>query len=380
MAHQAQRDYYKLHSASGVIKDRIDALKGAIPLGSTILDIGCNDGTISNALLERGIIRHSYCFDLEDIVAEKREGLTFQTANLVSLDLATLPNADGVLLLNILHHIIGRSPQRARDIIDQLLIRYKFVIVDLGSFSEKGDWAWRRAYDKTWQSDAELWNDIFAPAASRFKLLRYPTQGSGHRVLWKLYRDSVQPRNLRSVATYKRTPGIWPKDKQLHQVDNDKGLPENLVHSVVFEKAISEQKDIFWIKRHVGRNAAVRLEIEMELSNKAREAVKSLQDNRQFRDVRTVQPLNAKANHELHFAFEPDLFEAKPVHFQDWSLLLDSADARTAFGVACRGIFHRNLPRTQLLFLCDFQATRAWDGLALLDFEPNQWVIRNGIE
>jgi hypothetical protein len=58
-------------------------------------------------------------------------------------DLGSLPDADGVLILNLLHQFVRASKERANEVIDYLLYRYPVVIIDMGSFTEKGEWHWK---------------------------------------------------------------------------------------------------------------------------------------------------------------------------------------------------------------------------------------------
>ncbi|MCB4820793.1 methyltransferase domain-containing protein [Roseicella aerolata] len=375
MTVQAQRDYYNLSSAARVLQDRLTALRNTIPMGSTLIDIGCNDGTISNALIESGHAVRSYCYDLEDILTHRRPEIAFQPMNLAVDDLSRLPPADGVLLLNIMHHIVGRSVERAREVISTLLDRYRFIILDMGSFSEQGDWGWRRAFSKHWSSDAELWNDLFKDAEWRFKLLRYPTQGGGSRVLWKLYRRSYSPMCLEVVETYRRTPGAWPKDKRLFALGEEAPDGKEFVPYVTFEKVISEHKDLFWIKRFTaGDTSTLRATLEFEFARQAANVVAI--EHRRFEGIRVCQPVAMRTASDLMYLYEPDLAAADVVHFQDWAKFfsLDEISKLSRFGA--RWIDCRKLGMVQILNCSDFQAAQSWDGITLLDFEANPWLLK----
>ncbi|HEX4861841.1 MAG TPA: class I SAM-dependent methyltransferase, partial [Rhizomicrobium sp.] len=265
MATKAQRDYYTMPAAGEVLDARLDAIAEVMPKGATVLDLGCNDGSISNGLLERGAIAKSFGFDLEDIIAYRRPEIVFQPADMKTFDLAALPDADGVLILNLLHHLVGFSKERAKEVIDALIVRYPFVIIDMGSFTENGDWYWRRAYARNWKSDAEMWNFLFSSAKWRFKLLRYPTQGKGHRTLWKLHRDPYPLDRLETVETFKRIPGTLHK-KLIPVAEVGDTV---VVNSVEFSLARSQHGDKFWVKRYLGRNAELRAQIEGELARLA---------------------------------------------------------------------------------------------------------------
>lgn len=174
----AQRGYYQLPSADSVLAARIDALRQNIPRGQRILDLGCNDGTIGRALLQSGHATEVHGVDLENILNESHPNFHFSEGNLSKLDLNTLPEADAVLMLNVLHHVIRSSRDRAIELLNHCLARCKFLILDMGSLTEQGEWGWRRKFGEYWSSDGEMWDELFANVERRFKLLRYPTQGT----------------------------------------------------------------------------------------------------------------------------------------------------------------------------------------------------------
>jgi hypothetical protein len=374
MATKAQRDYYKMPAAADVLNARIDAIAETVPKGSVVLDLGCNDGSISNGLLARGAIAKSFGFDLEDIVAQRRPEFEFRAADMRTFDLATLPDADGVLILNLLHHLVGFSKERAKEVIDYLIGRYPFVIIDMGSFTETGDWYWRRGYDKLWQSDAEMWSFLFSAAEWRFKLLRYPTQGKGHRTLWKLCKDPYPLGDLEIVETFKRVSGTWALSKRLIPLAEIGDTA--VVDSVEFHLARSPRGDKFWIKRYFGPLAPLRAQVESELAAFA--AKESLLINqRGRRDLRTVTPVLREPGDRLVFLFEPDVFAGTIIHFQDWSDFLTPAECKAGGALGARPLqLFANLQPMKLLSACDFQLCAGWDGVSALDFEPYNWLIQ----
>lgn len=373
MSGRAQHNYYAMRPASDVLNARIEALNAALPRGSTVVDIGCNDGSISHALVEMGAIARSYCYDREDILRFDHPGLEFrEQIDLAQYDLTKLPDADGVLLLNILHHIVGSSPERAKEIIDYLIDRYMFVLIDMGSFTENGNWGWRKTYDKTWRNDADMWNFLFSKAAWRFKLLRYPTQGKGHRILWKLYKQPYLINDLEIIETFKRPPGAWPADKKmipLSEVGETK-----VAEWVEFSLALSRHGDRFWIKRYCDHRKIKRTELELEIANQVLQAVVHV-NARTSRDLRAVCPVGSVAD-ALIYIYEPDLAEGTIVHFQDWAAFFPPEDCRAAGILGARPLTVRDIRIHKLIEACDYQICASWDGLAVLDFEPNSWMLR----
>jgi hypothetical protein len=374
MAAKAQRDYYGMRPVVNALEARLEALSEAIPKGSVVLDIGCNDGTISNTLLERGVISKSYGFDLEDILAYRRPEIVFQATNIRTHDLSTLPDADGVLMLNVLHHVIGSSVERAKEIMDYMLDRYSFVVIDLGSFTENGDWGWRRAYDKHWKNDPQMWDFLFSKAEWRFKLVRYPTQGKGERTLWKLYKKPYALENLEILQTYRRVPEAWAPAKKMIPL-SDIG-DTNVVDTVEFSLARSSMGDRFWIKRYCSPSRAIRSLIEMELAALAAKEIEFINSRMSVR-MRAMIPIARQSDSELIFIFEPDIFGGLIVHFQDWMEFFSQQECKAACIFATRAVKPTSeLTRMPLINACDFQICSAWDGLTALDFEPNNWIVR----
>ena len=373
---RAQRGYYLLASAANILQDRIEALARSIPKGSTILDIGCNDGTISSALIDRGVVKKAYGIELENILAYDRPEIELIEGDMRTIDIASLPQADGVLILNVLHHLIGRSPARAREIVDQLLERYGFVIVDLGSFSEQGDWGWRRSIALHWNSDSEMWDSLFHGAAWRFKILRYPTQGSGHRVLWKLYRKPYELKSFSVEQAFVKTPGTWPGDKELIPIKDVNSLEKPPPGRVIFEKIISAQRDVFWVKRYLAPwrpgVAAMEYEIWREVSKALLE--RKQRPDGQFSHFGISELVEYPERNSVCSIYEPDLTNAAAVHFQDWIKFFDASDTYLLGAFAARTIAVKGLRRVKIIHICDFQAASGWDGIKLLDFEPNFWA------
>jgi hypothetical protein len=372
MTGKAQRDYYAMPPAGEALKARVDSIADAIPAGSVILDIGCNDGSVSNALLERGTISKSYGFDLEDILAHHRPEIVFRKANIKHFDLVQLPDADGVLILNLLHHIVAFSKERAKEIVDTLLDRYGFVILDMGSFTETGNWGWRLTYDTHWKSDAQMWDFFFANAAWRFKLLRYPTQGKGFRTLWKLTKKPYALDGLEEIETFRRTPGSWPEKKKL--IPHAETGETKIVTTVDFAIALSPRGDKFWIKKYLLPDRDVRAGLEMRLANFAAGEMAFVNERTQV-DLRVARPIAHQTGGRLVFLFEPDLFAATVVHFQDWAQFLTPEQSKAGHVLATRSIeLSKDFPRMSLLQACDFQLCTTWDGLTAIDFEPNNWL------
>ena len=153
--------------------------------GSAILDLGCNDGRIARHLLANGFAGRVLALDREDLIPDAPSSLTFLLADVEEIDLRTFQPVDVVLALNILHHLVLRSPELARETIQAARDISTSVVVDMGSFTERGPWEWRQAYERFWSADEEMFDYLFESAPRRC-LLQYPAMAGGHRVLWHL--------------------------------------------------------------------------------------------------------------------------------------------------------------------------------------------------
>ena len=188
-----QRGYYTYPTVRPVTWQRITAIRAAMPLASRVIDLGCNDGTISTMLLRSGHAASVIGIDFADIRSRQRPDFQFIEADLRSFDLSTLPSVDVVLCLNVLHHMCIGGPDFARNFMRQLSTKADTVMCDMGSMSEQGRHLWLMRMQATWQSDQACWDDLFTPFAAREALLKYSFQG-GERILWKLMTSDAPSR------------------------------------------------------------------------------------------------------------------------------------------------------------------------------------------
>jgi SAM-dependent methyltransferase len=180
------KGYYDLPWVAATLRQRLDALKSVIHPGSAILDVGCNDGRIGLELLNEGVADHYVGIDLEDILVARHPQFRLIVADIADMEPSAVPAVDCVLALNILHHLIVKSSERAGAVLDLCLSKAPMVIVDLGSFSENVTWRWRKCYDALWQSDEEMWADLFSRAQVATPLATYNAPGGGTRTMWVL--------------------------------------------------------------------------------------------------------------------------------------------------------------------------------------------------
>jgi SAM-dependent methyltransferase len=174
-----------LSFAHAAFAARLAVIETIIPPGSRILDIGCNDGRIASHLLATGQASHVTAVDLYDLIKDKPLKLNFVRADVADLDLSALGTFDIVLALNVLHHLVARSTAMAKDVLRSALEISSLALIDMGSFTERGPWGWRREYDRHWSDDTQIWDELFG-AAPRHAVLRYAAMSGGHRVMWNI--------------------------------------------------------------------------------------------------------------------------------------------------------------------------------------------------
>ena len=215
---QIQRGYYRYPFVAEVLGARANAIRSVTPRGSRLLDLGCNDGTISSVLLKSGYASSSLGVDFEDTRRAFPPSFSFLAADLRTLELSPLPNVDVILCLNVVHHLILHGTSFARSFMAALSKKAGVVLCDFGSLTVRGDRPepWETAMRATWKSDEECWADLFAPFKTRRALLTYPFQ-NGRRVLWKLTPD-LEPAHRYTVVRG------GARGRRLRRVDTEEEL------------------------------------------------------------------------------------------------------------------------------------------------------------
>jgi hypothetical protein len=223
-----------------------------------------------------------------------------------------------------------------------------------------------------------MWDSLFQKAAWRFKLLRYPAQDGGHRVLWKLYHTPYELREFSVVQSFVKTPGSWPGDKALLPIGDVNELSKPPAGRVIFEKIISAQRDIFWVKRYLPplRPGVASMEYEIWRAVKKNLEERKLSSEKKFVHLAVSELVEFPDPRVVCAIYEPDILASAAVHFQDWIKFFDASDAYLLGAFAARTISMRDLRRVKIIHICDFQAVSAWDGIKLIDFEPNFWARR----
>jgi hypothetical protein len=286
-----------------------------------------------------------------------------------------LPPADGALVIGALPKLAAAAASgtgmRPAAVIEALLRRHDFVIVDL-------------------PAAPDLASETLAAAAVCFKLGLWEIAG-GPRLIVKLVRERPDPKGLKPLRIYRRNHASWPADKRL--LDEAQGDPSrpagqvaggaagdvagHLADHVRFSIARAPSGDLVWLKTYENPDGARLAALEAEIAAAAEAALRQLRSMQPRRAdaVRLVRPFHVDGP-TLLFPYGPDLFAAQPSHGRDWCLFLSADQQRTIALMAGMTVSFRGLPNVFLHNLCDFQVAHGWDGLNLLDFEPNPWVCQ----
>lgn len=348
MSAQAQSGYYTMPPVARTLNQRVAAIADHIPPGVSIVDIGCNDGTILKALKSKW--SQAIGLDLEDIRSFKK--FEFKKGNINHKKTSeSLPPSDITLLLNILHHVIGsRGIDRAREIVEERFQRSLCLFVDLGSFTERGKWGWRREYDEIAGSDEELLGQLFGDLP-REAILEYPTQGQGTRTLWML-KHSLPGR------MYRRTVAAMPHKKRLVTVKdwNDPPIPFGSRSGQLHPGVLFTHDGESWTKRQMGRFGMPKEDVAIhEWVAKA--------------DIPASSP--EKYDPILGWVFEYDeRLKKGPTYHAEHPKTQNIEGWEEVIKVARMKVDHPDLPKGNLSELTDFQAVKTDDGWIYLDFDP----------
>jgi SAM-dependent methyltransferase len=196
-----QRGYYGYEFVRDVVAQRVNAIRLVLPKRSRLIDLGCNDGTISNVLILSGYAASSIGVDFEDTRRWMLPEFSFVATDLRHFDVNSMAAVDVILCLNVVHHLCLNGLDFARSFMRSLSTKAGSVICDMGSLTATAAITspWAKLMRSTWARDEDCWADLFRPFSWRRPLLTYPFQ-HGRRVLWKLATSIEPPYEYEVVA------------------------------------------------------------------------------------------------------------------------------------------------------------------------------------
>ena len=334
-----QKGYYGYRFVPDVLEKRLAAFEEILPRGSRLIDLGCNDGTISLLLMERGYASSSFGIDFEDIRIAKPPQFTFVPADLRHFDLASLPEVDVVLCLNVIHHLCIHGIDFARDFMAGLATRAGTVICELGSLTARIEAPWLTAMQSEWQTDQQCWADLFQGYAWRRPLLTYPFQ-HGRRVMWKLVSEKEAPYAFEVLDTSQT------EESEIRRLRR------------------SGTTELFWGKAYRGSRSA-------QIYAEARSLVFRYLKDRPFD---CLLPLVTDPLHGDIYAFDAELVTTSPLPWKDAYKTMNAAEYEEGMRFGAQ-VMH-DLQNFPLDMLYDFQVARTSRGLTFLHFEPNALAVK----
>lgn len=357
---EVQRHYYRDTSAGATFDARLAAIRGVLVPGSGIVDIGCNDGRMSLALLSSGHASRATGIDLENIVDGEDPRFSFIAADLRQTGASPVPETDAILCLNVLHHLLPMGSAFVQRFVADLLHRAETVLVDLGSLTERGPWPWRQLMARLWSSDEEVAAELFAAARWRRPLCVYRAQ-NGRRVLWKLSAHAPSGYTLELEQRYRRTMGSIPELKRLIPVADETTLPPDCTPEVIFSKLKRrETEERFWGKRYLGIRAV----------DWRRDAEQSVIDSLRGANTAALLPIDTRDDLGLLYPFDEHLFAGAAIHYFDRHRL-PRRDQRRYEQLAHRIIRSGPFAGLPVGLVADPQAIRTPAGVVFLDLEPS---------
>ncbi len=338
-----QAGYYGYQFVPEVLALRLAPLRGCIPAQSRLIDLGCNDGTISLALLESGNAASSLGIDFKDIRRAENPAFSFIAADMRQFDLATLPEVDAILCLNVVHHLWKNGIDFARDFMRQLSLKAGTVICEMGSLTARLDPAtfntsWLEAMRAQWRTDHECWADLFRPYVWRRPLMTYPFQ-NGRRTMWKLTTAREPEYEFEVVSAALSSDG---STRQLRR----KGTAE-----LFRSKLRSTPEDP---PAHAARHALMAF-------------LKDCPHD-------CLLPMAGHPEHGEVYAWDEEVAAGPVLTPQDAAQALPAAEYREVLAFAGQSI--GTLGDYPLDMLFDFRVARTGRGLTFLDFRPNGYAAK----
>ena len=361
---KAQHGYYELKSQKNVIQSRIDVIKNHIGNGS-VLDLGCNNGTISNTLLSAGKIQSAKGVELEKL----HDHFPVVVGNINSLDIHSLGSFDTILYLNVHHHIMATNKENAQGILNTLLTMAPEMIIDMGSITENGNWGWLNYLKSKYKTDDEIAKDLFN-GRPYYKIMRYPYQG-GIRTMYKVIGDTLDYEKIEKLRTFRRNVASWPPEKKIYEVKDETSFPDGVpvgsnprdINSGVIFFTFNCNGKTYFAKRRNKTESTV--SYEYIIHDKIRAA--GLSDH-------TIRPIIYSEKFGKVYKFNQDVImnplgNAMVVHYRDsrFSELLDrEKEILKKIASVQIGLYE---PHTTVNDLTDFQYVQTKTGIVTLDFE-----------
>jgi len=355
--------------AGKAVAGRVEAIRRVLPMGSRVIDVGCNDGTISGALLDSGHASFVYGYDLENILKpELRNNPRFhlEEVDLHKDPLPELPEATATLLLTILHHLLSeQGAQRVRKVINLALEASAMVLCDMGSLTEPHHHKWQQLEKRFWSSDVAMAKDLFREAEYVYPIHRYAAQG-GHRILWKAKGKKARTPEYEVLGMYRRTVGL--RGQKLYPVQNWEEAPKKWGKAAgdlcpfvrFYHLKDSETQEQYWAKRY---DAPAYGGLEYRVAQALKHAPHLV-----------LVPLCHDEQYGLIYPFYAEVFKTSGICYTYRARMAD-ANRKETEQFAQTIVKIPDVQEWPVGWVCDFQAVGTQYGLMFLDFAPANMAI-----
>jgi len=370
-APRAQRDYYKLNGAAAAFESRLAALRRHVLPGS-VLDVGCNDGTLTGNLLHEGCVATAQGIDLEVLHCR----FPVLAANILDVPIASLGDFDNVLYLNVHHHLIASThgsdrSNAAQEILNSLLARCRRMFFEMGSVTERGTWSWLKILGTKYRRDEHAMEAFFGERLY-YETLRYPMQG-GIRAMFVVVGNGPDHWNVTHVQWYARNVAAYPLSKRLAKIDAPDSFPPGPVGHAPLDWMPNVKFVTF---RYGGRKffgkRHHRKKYDVSLTFKIYDQLRHTPFAQNI-----VQPLYFSTEYGLVWEYDPQLMmspfgKAIVVHLHDVPRAqfgLHSGNDRQKIEELANLVIEIDGIKKSVRQWCDFQTVRTSRGLKFIDFD-----------
>ncbi|KIC40182.1 hypothetical protein RA27_15245 [Ruegeria sp. ANG-R] len=269
--------------------------------GGRSLDIGCNQGYFSKALLESGLTEAADAIEYDESIVDPAlkadPRFTLFAGN--ALDFPFEHNYDTVLYCAVHHHIVGKfGYTSAMRFWLKILEHTKHAIIfETGQLGEGSRWYWQRALRKYYTSDEAYLSDLCRAAGDRLESVEVIGRNRIHGINRWLLKFNLKERNESRQAEamtdeivvqncYQRTVG---SNNQLlvSQSEVAPSDPENLHEGVSFQRGTTKDGVPVFLKKYLANERAL---AEAEVGS-------------QVNDPRFVTPIGLHSEHGLVFPY-----------------------------------------------------------------------------
>lgn len=171
---RADRSYNKRHDRRNT--QRIEAIASHCPAVETALDIGCNEGYISQMLLDRGLVSRVDAIELDHTIVSDRlksdSRFSLSTMDVTECDFDK--TYDCTVYGAVHHHVFGRHGYRAAFETWVRIVDHtdRLIFFETGQMSEGARWYWQRALRNYYGSDEGHLADMLLTVGPRLKSVR----------------------------------------------------------------------------------------------------------------------------------------------------------------------------------------------------------------